>query len=259
MITNKKKNPLVSIIVCTNNSELTIIDAMQSIKIQEYKYYEVIIIDNNSNDNTVQIIKDCKFSNIKFFKLSEGGLYRAINKGIIISNGEIISILHSDDFYYDKFVLFNVVKAFKNKKIDIVYGDLLYVKKKNKNEILRKWRSNTFKKKSFLSGWSPAHPAFFCKKKTYITGKLYKTNIGNSSDIELMYRYLEIIGFKSKYIKNFLVVMRYGGMSNNSVKKIILQNVEILKFLKIHKKPSAIANYIVRKLINRFMQFLEAR
>jgi hypothetical protein len=48
-------------------------------------------------------------------------------------------------------------------------------------------------------------------------------------------------------------------LSNNSVKKIILQNVEILKFLKIHKKPSAIANYIVRKLINRFMQFLEAR
>ena len=259
MITNRKKHPLVSIIVCTYNSSLTIADTMRSIKIQEYQNYEVIVIDKSSNDNTIQIIKNYKISNIKLTKLSGSGLYGAINKGIMVSRGVIISILHSDDFYHDKFVLSNVVQAFKNSKINIVFGDLLYVKKNNKTEILRYWRSNTYKKKSFLRGWNPPHPTFFCTKKTYVAGKLYKTNIGNSSDIELMYRYLEIMGFRSRYLKKILVVMRYGGMSNNSIGKIISQNMAILKFLKIHKKPFAITNFFVHKLINRFMQFLYAR
>jgi len=152
-----------------------------------------------------------------------------------------------------------VSKTFYKHNVDIVYGDLLYVKKNNKNFVIRYWRSGTFVKNLFIRGWSPAHPTFFCTKKTYVAGKLYKTNIGNSSDIELMYRYLEIIGFQSRYLKKILVVMRYGGMSNNSIRKIISQNIATLKFLKIHKNPFAILNFFAHKLINRFMQFLYAR
>ena len=74
-----------------------------------------------------------------------------------------------------------------------------------------------------------------------------------------MYRYLEIKGFQSKYLKKILVVMRYGGMSNNSIRKIISQNLRILKFLKIDKNLFAILNFFAHKLINRFMQFLYAR
>ena len=259
MITNRINHPLVSVIVCTYNSSLTITDTMLSIKTQKYQNYEVIVVDKNSNDNTLEIIKSYKISNIKFIKFARSGLYSAINKGINMSRGVIISILHSDDFYYDKFVLSNVVQAFKNSKIKIVFGDLLYVKKNNKIKIIRYWRSNLYKKKSFLRGWSPPHPTFFCTKKTYVTGKLYKTNLGNSSDIELMHRYLEIKGFRSKYLKKILVVMRYGGMSNNSIRKIISQNIVILKFLKIHKNLFATLNFFAHNLINRFMQFLYAR
>jgi len=258
VILNKKMNPLVSIIICTYNSKSTIADTMLSIKKQKYKNYQVIIIDNNSSDNTLEIINNYKISNIKFIKFSSK-LYEAINKGIEVSNGKVISILHSDDYYYDKFVLSKVAQTFKDSKIDIVYGDLLYVKKYNKNKILRYWQSDPYKKKYFLRGWSPPHPTFFCRKKIYLTGKLYKTNIENSADVELMHRYLEIIGFKSRYLKKILVVMRYGGMSNNSFKKMIFQNIAILKFLKIHKKPFAITNFFVHKLINRFTQFLHGR
>ena len=258
MKTFKKKNPLISIIIATNNSENTIANTLASIKKQIFKNYEIIVIDKKSTDNTIKIVKKKKLKS-RIYIGSDTGIYDAINKGILKSKGNIISILHSDDFYYDKHTLLNVSKTFYKHNVDIVYGDLLYVKKNNKNFIIRYWRSSTFAKNLFMKGWNPPHPTFFCKKKTYLAGKLYKTNIGNSSDIELMYRYLETIGFRSRYLKKILVVMRYGGMSNNSIRKIITQNIAILKFLKIHKNPVALLNFFVHKLINKFMQFLYAR
>lgn len=254
----KKKNPLISIIIVTNNSENTIADTLASIKKQIYKNYEIIVIDKKSTDNTLQIVKNKKLKS-RIYIGADKGIYDAINKGILKSKGNIISILHSDDFYHDKYTLLNVSRTFYRYNVDIVYGDLLYVKKNNKNFVIRYWRSSAFVKNLFIRGWSPPHPTFFCTKKTYVTGKLYKTNLGNSSDIELMHRYLEIKSFRSKYLKKILVVMRYGGMSNNSIKKIISQNIAILKFLKIHKNLFAILNFFAHKLINRFMQFLYAR
>jgi glycosyltransferase involved in cell wall biosynthesis len=256
--TFKRKNPLISIIIATNNSENTIANTLASIKKQIFKNYEIIVIDKKSTDNTIRIVRKKKLK-IRIYIGRDAGIYDAINKGILKSKGKIISILHSDDFYHDKYTLLNVSKTFYKHNVDIVYGDLLYVKKNNKNFIIRYWRSSTFAKNLFIRGWSPPHPTFFCTKKTYVAGKLYKTNIGNSSDIELMYRYLEIIGFRSKYLKKILVVMRYGGMSNNSIRKIIFQNLGILKFLKIDKNLFAILNFFAHKLINRFMQFLYAR
>ena len=258
MKTFKKKNPLISIIIVTKNSENTIADTLASIKKQIFKNYEIIVIDKKSADNTIKIVKNKKLKS-RIYIGTDKGVYDAINKGILKAKGNIISILHSDDFYHDKYTLLNVSKTFHNDNVDIVYGDLLYVKKTNKKFVIRYWRSSAFAKNLFIRGWSPPHPTFFCTKKTYVTGKLYKTNIGNSSDIELMYRYLEIIGFQSKYLKKILVVMRYGGMSNNSIKKIISQNITILKFLKIHKNLFAILNFFAQKLINRFIQFLYAR
>jgi len=254
----KKKPPLISIIIVTNNSENTIADTLTSIKKQIYKNYEIIVIDKKSTDNTIKIVKNKKLKS-RIYIGTDKGIYDAINKGILKSKGNIISILHSDDFYHDKHTLLNVSRTFYRYNVDIVYGDLLYVKKNNKNFVIRYWRSSVFVKNLFTRGWSPPHPTFFCTKKTYVNGKLYKTNLGNSSDIELMHRYLEIKGFRSKYLKKFLVVMRYGGMSNNSIKKIISQNIAILKFLKIHKNLFAILIFFAHKLINRFMQFLHAR
>ena len=107
-----------------------------------------------------------------------------------------------------------------------------------------------------VDNFSGGYKAFLPKSDGFI---FYKTNIENSADIELMHRYLEILDFKSKYLKKILVVMRYGGVSNNSIKKIIFQNIAILKFLKIHKKPFAIINFFLHKFINRCTQFLYAR
>jgi glycosyltransferase len=124
----KKKKPLISIIIATNNSEKTIKDTLGSIEKQIFKNYEVIVIDKKSTDNTIKIIKNKKLK-CRIYIGRDTGIYDAINKGILKSKGSIISILHSNDYYYNKYTLLNVVKSFHENNVDIVYGDLLYVKK----------------------------------------------------------------------------------------------------------------------------------
>ena len=251
----KKKNPLISIIIATYNSENTISDTLDSVKKQIFKNYEIVVIDKKSTDNTIKIVKKNKLKS-RICIGRDAGIYDAINKGILKSKGSIISILHSDDYYYDKYTLLNVIKVFQKKKVDIVYGNLLYVKKNNKNFIIRNWKSSIFKNNLFVKGWSPPHPTFFCKKKNYRIAGLYKKNIGTYADIELMHRFLQKKQFKFYFLNKVLVVMRYGGISNNSIKNILQQNLNTLKFLKIINNPFLIFIFFISKIYLRIKQII---
>lgn len=246
----------ISIIIPTFNSSETIQDTINSVILQNFQNYEVIVIDNKSKDKTIEIIKKNKLKDIKFIIKKDKGIYDAINKGIKLSTGKIISVLHSDDIYYDNKVLEKVVKSFTIYKTQIIYGDLLYVKKKNLDLVIRFWKPKSFIKGSFLKGWHPPHPSFFVKKELFNKYGFYKTNIGNSADVELMYRFLEINCICSTYINYIFVKMRYGGISNKTFSSILKQNMQIIKFLGLNKNYHKIAIFFIFKIINRYKQFL---
>ena len=112
---------LISIIIPTFNSSQTIQNNLDSIKKQTYLNYEIVVIDNNSTDDTIKLIKKNNFKNIKTIIEKDSGIYDAVNKGILNSTGDLVSILHSDDIYNHNDVLKNVVNAFNQKKnIEIV-------------------------------------------------------------------------------------------------------------------------------------------
>ena len=181
----------LSIIIATSNSESTIEGCLQSIKEQTYQNFEIIIIDNCSTDKTIEIIKKFNFKNIKIIVEEDNGIYDAINKGIMNATGDFVSILHSNDIYFDDMVLINIVDTFNNNNVNIVFGDLIYVKKNNINLTVRKWKSENFKTGLFYTGWNPPHPTFIVKRNTYLENQLYDDRLGNSADIELMFRFLE--------------------------------------------------------------------
>tara|TARA_B100000767_G_C19703323_1_gene509383 strand:- start:394 stop:1149 length:756 start_codon:yes stop_codon:yes gene_type:complete len=247
----------VSVVICTNNSQDTIASTIESILKQTYQLIEIIVIDNNSNDKTIEIIKTYNIKNIQIFIDSDKGIFDAINKGIIKSSGEIISILHSDDVYYDEEVLSLVTSNFFHKKNNIVYGDLMYVKRDNLDKNIRYWKSSEYKKNLFYIGWSPPHPSFFVRRDCYLKNGLYKHEIGNAADIELMYRYLEINNIDSHYLNKMLIKMRIGGESNKSIINIFKQNLTIVNFLGIKKNPIKILIFIIFKILNRLKQFIK--
>ena len=107
--------PLVSIITVVLNGERHIESAIQSVINQTYKNIEYIILDGQSTDKTVDIIK--KYENyISFFESKkDNGLYQAINRGIEISKGSYIKILNSDDILDSRAIEENL-KAFEEEK-----------------------------------------------------------------------------------------------------------------------------------------------
>ncbi len=247
---------LISIIIPTLNCSRTIQNNLDSIKRQSYLNYQIIVVDNNSSDNTIDLIKKNNFKNIKIIIERDNGIYDAINKGISNSTGEIISVLHGDDFYNHNNVLNNIVEAFKKKDVEIVYGDLVYVKYKDIDSILRYWKPGVFKSNKFLKGWHPPHPSFFAKTKLFYSYGFYKTEIGNSADVELMYRFLQIFKINFYYLNETLVRMRHGGKSNKSILGVIRQNLEIIKFLDINRNLYRIMIFFSYKFFDRLKQFV---
>ena len=248
---------VISIIILTFNSEKTIQSNIDSIKSQSFKDYEIVVIDKKSSDQTINIIKENNLSNVKFFIEDDLGIFDAINKGINYSSGEIISILHSDDFYNDNDVLKNVIEKFnENKNNDVVYGNLIYVRKKDINHTLRYWKPGVYEENSFYKGWHPPHSSFFAKKRLYEDFGYYDLKNGNCADVELMFRFLNAHNVKSTYLDKTLVKMRYGGASNKDIFSIINQNIQIMKFLKINRNYYKICVFILYKFLDRLKQFV---
>ena len=104
----------VSIITVCFNSQETIEKTIRSVISQRYKNYEYIIIDGGSTDNTIKIINKYKKYIEVIISEEDMGIYDAINKGIKKSTGSVISILHSDDIFYDNKTTQKVMSYFNS-------------------------------------------------------------------------------------------------------------------------------------------------
>ncbi len=91
------KKPLVSVIIPVYNREKYVAHALESVFKQNYRPFEVILVDDGSTDNTAQIIG--KYDNVQYIYQTNQGPASARNAGIVESRGEIIVFLDSDDLW----------------------------------------------------------------------------------------------------------------------------------------------------------------
>jgi glycosyltransferase len=216
----------ISVITATYNSASTIESSLLSFINQDYENKELIIIDGGSTDETLSIIEKYKSAVTTIISEKDNGIYDALNKGISLATGDVIAILHSDDFYIHNHVLSKVIETFIAYKSDSVYGNLIYVDRIDTNRIIRKWISGNYIHGKFIQGWMPPHPAFFVKKECYNRYGKFNLSLRSSADYELMLRFLHKHKISTAYLNEFLVKMRIGGQSNVSLKNRIKANRE---------------------------------
>ena len=252
----------VSIITVSYNSAKTIGDTISSVRKQTYKNIEYIVVDGNSTDGTVEIVKQFmdalqdsakdasqgrsegasqdlpedlskNLFNVasqgvvtKFLYEKDNGIYDAMNKGLALATGDIIGVLNSDDFYCADDVIEQVVLAFQKNNTDCLYGDLNYVDPIDTSKIVRKWRSGSYIKENFLKGWMPPHPTFFVKKSCYESFGTFETQFKSAADYELMLRFLFKESCSAQHLPKVMIHMRAGGVSNLSLKNRLRANRE---------------------------------
>lgn len=239
----------ISVITATWNSASTVSDTFDSVLRQlshshnettpEWEL-EYIVVDGNSQDNTVDIIKEYEplfMGKMRWISEPDAGIYDAMNKGISMATGDVVGILNSDDFYTSFDVLTAVARTFKkDDTLDAVYGDVHYVKEDDITRPVRYYSSRYFRRIWMRMGFMPAHPSFYCKKSVYDKFKqndsYFNTSYLVAADFENLLRMIFVGRIKIQYIWKDFVTMRLGGASTNGINSHKQINKDHLRALK---------------------------
>ncbi|NQW43258.1 MAG: glycosyltransferase [Bacteroidetes bacterium] len=225
--------PKFSIITICYNAEKTIADTIKSVVEQNYPNIEYIIIDGGSKDLTLKAIEPYKYKIATLVSEPDKGLYDALNKGLKLATGDIIGLLHADDFYADNNVLAYIESLFEdNKTMECISSSVNIYKNNIFNKQYRLYKATRFKLWQFRLGMQPPHPGFFFKKEVLQKVGLFNTNFKISGDFDWLLRTIKVNKAKVMYTPFISVSMRHGGVSSSGFKSTFLMNKENLKSIK---------------------------
>lgn len=205
----------VSIITTCYNRSSTIRGAIESVLKQDYPDIEYIIVDGASTDNSLNIIHEYKDKIEAIISEPDQGMYEALNKGIKRATGEIIGLVHSDDFLFSTNTITKIVNEFRTKQVDFVYGDGFFVNPKNIDKVVRIWKGGKYSKWKVRNGWLPLHPTCYMKRSLLEENGLYDENFKIAADTDLLLRLLLRQDIRIAYLKEYIIKMRMGGLSTS--------------------------------------------
>ena len=246
--------PLVSILINCYNSANYISRAINSVINQTYNNWELIIWDDGSTDNTVNIIKNFKDDRIRLFLQEKNlGLCKSRLNVIEKINGSLVSILDADD-YFESEKISKQINVFKNKKEVALcttwtkfYDENLSIKKIFKSDL----NNNDLKKKLLFHNIIP-HSSIMYKKEAAIEVGWYSKNYEYSQDYDLTLKLIQKndIHLIKEHLTN--IIQPKDNMSNSPYfKKIrIEENLKLLKnnlkFFEISSKDYDLLRNIIQ-------------
>lgn len=182
---------MISVIIPCFNSEEYITRAIESVLNQTYKDYEIILVDNNSTDDTYNILQDYKkkYSGlINVFQEHKKGAPAARNKGLQEAKGEWLQFLDSDDeLLPDK--LKNQIEIAQNSKADIIVGECyMYKNVYGKTEIKIRDVKTDNVWKALLTSKLGSTTSNLWRKKAILSAGGWNEIKSSSQEYELMFR-----------------------------------------------------------------------
>ncbi len=208
----------VSIITSCFNREATIRDCIESVLSQDYSDIEYIVVDGASKDGSLKIIKEYEGRISTIISEPDRGMYEGINKGLRLATGDIIGLMHSDDFFYTTDTISKIVQQIEQQRAEILYGDGLYVDEQDTNKIVRNWISGKYTKSKMRNGWLPLHPTVYIRRECFDKMGLYNESYKIAADSDFLLRYMYKADFRVTYYDNYVVRMRMGGLSTSPEK-----------------------------------------
>ena len=224
----------VSIITISYNSAKTLDETIKSVLEQSYDDLEYIIIDGQSADTTVEIIKSYGDRISTYVSEKDDGIYDAMNKGVSLAKGDIIGFINSDDKLNSEDCIWEIVKVFQVNDCDVVYGDKIYTDSKNTSKVIRYWKAGEYDRSNFEKGWMPPHLSTYIRKELYDKYGKFRTDFKIAADYELLFRFMYKHNANSKYLPKVIARMRAGGISNKSIKNILISNYEVYKSWRVN-------------------------
>jgi glycosyltransferase involved in cell wall biosynthesis len=222
--------PKISVITSTFNSGKTLLETINSILNQSYSNIEYIIVDGNSKDNTVEILKNSEDrfvkKGIEFKWISEldTGIYNAWNKALKMVEGDWLVFIGSDD-YFKSNTIFEEMIPFLNQSeknnCNYVYGQIEHVNEKGERIELagKPWSQQ---KERFTYTMNIGHSGCFHHKNLFINHGEFNDSFKIAGDYEFLLREFKDKSKKALFVEKILIVMREGGVSATLRNRLLL-------------------------------------
>ena len=231
--------PFFTIIIPTFNSAKTVQKTIESVLMQSFTSYEVLVIDGCSTDNTLALVKAFNSAFLHLYSEHDKGVYDAMNKGIAKAAGEWIYFLGSDDYLLNPRVLQTLQEHIAGMAdIDMVYGDV----ESSVKHMVFKGAYNLER----LNSQNICHQAMFFRRQLFSIMGSFNLRYKILSDWHFNIRLFSQYAHRTRYINVPVAFFTAGGVSS-------LDEPEFHKWrVKFYKK------YFMRKnSANGFIFFLK--
>ena len=253
----------ISVIIPTFNRKETLKRAIQSVVMQSYTPYEIIVIDDGSNDGTKEWLKD-NFPNVKYIYQMNSGVSSARNKGIKFARGDWIALLDSDDEWLPSKLKDQAYEIELNPAAKFLHTNEIWIRngvRVNQMKKHKKYGGYIFEKCLDMCRISPS--SVLIKKDIFDEIGMFDETLKVCEDYDLWLR------FASKYPVHFLdqpLIKKYGGHSDQlskvddgiesyrirSLKKIMNSGI-------LNKKQKTITKDVLVKKMYIYAKGLEKR
>jgi glycosyltransferase involved in cell wall biosynthesis len=252
--------PIFSVVIPLYNKQDFISKCIESVLTQSFPSFEIIVIDDGSQDNSEKIVKEIKDDRVRYFHQKNSGVSAARNKGIEEASGEYIAFLDADDWYEDDFltVVYKSIQEhpdadafttgyFKHKNGAVTISTLSVTQQQHHQSIVIH---------DFYKSW--ANGAFFCasscvvRKEYFIKNQRYfplKESMGEDQEVWFHLAEHGCIVFTDAALSNYNM-----GVSNSlSFNSCLLDELPFITRLKARvNSPGfgasiASANRLIRK------------
>lgn len=248
----------VSIITVVKNGMPFLKNCIKSYQLQSYKNKELIVVYSESGDKTLDFLKKKKKEKIinkLIIDKKSTNKFESLNLALKSISGDAFGILHADDIFFSNKILSEIVLKFNQKKVDLIYGNVVFSSKKNILNFKRYWKSSNYSKNKMLLGWMPPHTSLFLSKK--LSNYKYNSNYNISADYEYMINIFDN-NPKIYYLNVPITIMRLGGDSTNFF-CIFLKLLQDFKIIKKRHKNLTFLRLILKSLRKFHQLFLNTK
>lgn len=237
----------ISVIIVCKNEKDTIQKTLDSVFSQTYKDFEIIAVDGNSTDGTLEVLK--KTPRIKLITGEEKGIYSAMNKGIESASGDILYFLNANDSIYSPDVFEKIIAAFATQNVDLIYGDTNFQADGKDTFVSHK----DFYSKFVWAYRNINHQSTFYKKTLFEKYGVYDESFKILADVEFTTRVATKKRTKTLYLP--IIIANYNHEGFSSYKNP--DNIELArKEKKIIAKRYLRFEYNIFKIYNFFFGYL---
>jgi len=156
------KEVLFSIITVCYNAEDVLNETIQSVVGQKFEQIEYIIIDGNSTDGTLNIIRNYEDKVDCVISEPDQGIYDAMNKGLRLAKGKFVNFLNAGDRFVSNSILNEITSQIDISFTEIISGDFILIN--NKNNTQRNIRTKSISYNNLKKDFYACHQSIFINK-----------------------------------------------------------------------------------------------